>query len=115
MNGSTRKMVAAGAAVLLTLGITTAAMADASAPAKPAAAPAEPMKSMKSMHTKKHAPSEMVKSIQEALNKNGAKLDVDGYWGKKTHDALKTFQSSHGLKATGHADKKTKEALGLKS
>ncbi len=104
MNGSTRKVVAAGAALLLGLAMSCGVMAETVAPQKAAAAHAK-------MH--KHAPSAMIKSIQEALNKNGAKLELDGYMGKKTRAAIKTFQSAHGLKATGHADGHTRKALGL--
>lgn len=107
MNGSTRKIVAAGAAMLLGLAMSAAVMAEENAPSKPA------MTHHKVMH--KRAPSPLVKSIQEALNKEGAKLKVDGYLGKQTREAIKSFQSSHSLKPTGHADKKTREALGLKS
>ncbi|HKI81225.1 MAG TPA: peptidoglycan-binding domain-containing protein [Pseudodesulfovibrio sp.] len=104
MNGSPRKVVAAGAALLFGLAVSTGVMAEAKAPHKAAAHSA--------MH--KHGPSMLVKSIQEALNKSGAKLAADGYMGKKTRAAIKTFQSAHGLKATGHADTKTRKALGLK-
>lgn len=104
MNGSSRKVVAAGAAVLLGLAASAGVMAEPNAPHK---APAHG-----AMH--KHGPSMLIKSIQEALNKNGAKLATDGYMGKKTREAIKTFQSAHGLKATGHADSPTRKALGLK-
>ena len=68
----------------------------------------------KSMTHKRVAASEHVKAIQEALNKAGAKLKVDGLMGKGTHAALKEFQSKHGLKATGYANKATLKALDVK-
>jgi len=108
MNVSTRKIVAAGAALLFGVVVNNAVMAEATAPAAAAAMKVNAMKH-------KGASSTEVKVIQEALNKEGAKLTVDGHMGKKTRDALMAFQSAHNLKATGHADKKTREALGLKS
>ena len=58
--------------------------------------------------------SENVKEIQGALNSHGAKLAVDGKWGKGTREAIKAYQKENGLKATGYANKKTREKLGLK-
>lgn len=57
------------------------------------------------------AGSTAVKDAQEALNKQGAGLTVDGKMGPKTQAALKSFQQAHGLKATGKLDKATKAAL----
>jgi peptidoglycan hydrolase-like protein with peptidoglycan-binding domain len=48
------------------------------------------------------------------LNGHGAKLAVDGKWGKDTREAIKAFQKENGLKATGYANKKTRVKLGLK-
>ena len=47
-----------------------------------------------------------------ALNANGAKLKVDGVYGKKTAAAVAHFQKSKGMKATGKVDDKTAAALG---
>ncbi|HEY6336414.1 MAG TPA: peptidoglycan-binding domain-containing protein [Alphaproteobacteria bacterium] len=58
-----------------------------------------------------HPSSDTVKSAQEALNKNGANLAVDGKMGPKTRAAVKSFQQGHGLKVTGHLDKATLTAL----
>ena len=44
---------------------------------------------------------------------NGASLKADGKMGPKTAAAVKSFQKSHGLKATGKLDAKTKSALGV--
>jgi peptidoglycan hydrolase-like protein with peptidoglycan-binding domain len=52
-----------------------------------------------------------VESAQTALNKQGANLTVDGRLGPKTREAIKTFQTAHGLKATGKLDKATRTAL----
>ena len=58
-----------------------------------------------------HHSSDTVKSAQEALNKNGANLAVDGKYGPKTRAAVKSFQQGHGLKVTGKLDKATLAAL----
>ncbi len=57
--------------------------------------------------------NEQVKAIQEALNKQGASLKVDGVLGAKTRAALKKFQKDSGLKVTGKADQATLEKLGV--
>src|SRR5512135_3891285 len=42
-------------------------------------------------------PPEETKQIQQALNKNGAKLEANGVFDETTRKALRDFQSSHGL------------------
>jgi peptidoglycan hydrolase-like protein with peptidoglycan-binding domain len=54
-----------------------------------------------------------VSALQDALNKNGAKLKVDGQMGGKTKAALRNYQKANGLKVTGMADENTKKKLGL--
>ena len=54
-----------------------------------------------------------VMALQEALNKSGAKLKVDGMMGGKTKAALKKYQKANGLKASGMVDNATKMKLGL--
>jgi len=49
--------------------------------------------------------------VQYALNKKGAHLIVDGIFGVKSVDALKSFQFSHGLVADGICGEKTREKL----
>jgi hypothetical protein len=51
--------------------------------------------------------------VQEALNRAGAGLKVDGKFGKSTKIALKKFQKKNKLKVTGGLDEPTKEKLGL--
>lgn len=66
----------------------------------------------KSLHHKKpSSASAQVKAAQTALNKGGATLTVDGRMGPKTRDALMSFQTAHGLKATGKLDQETQAAL----
>jgi peptidoglycan DL-endopeptidase CwlO len=54
-----------------------------------------------------------VEHVQEALNRSGASLAIDGIWGTKTEVALKQFQQQHALKVTGHLDHKTRQDLSL--
>jgi peptidoglycan hydrolase-like protein with peptidoglycan-binding domain len=58
-------------------------------------------------------PSKQVMAMQEALNKSGAKLTVDGVMGRKTRVALRGFQKANGLKVSGRLDKATKAKLGI--
>lgn len=111
MNARTNRVVAVSAAMLLGLTAAAGAMGDTKTPA----APAKTAIAKTTHKAARHAPSALVKSIQEALNKAGAKLETDGYMGRKTRAAIKAFQTAHKLKVTGHADKKTREALGLKA
>ena len=76
----------------------------------PTPAPTEKAATPKHTHS---AASAHVKALQEALNKNGASLKVDGFMGKDTRAALMKFQSDHKLKDTGAADKETLKALGI--
>ncbi|MQA66488.1 MAG: hypothetical protein GEU76_11415 [Alphaproteobacteria bacterium] len=61
----------------------------------------------------KAAANKGVMALQDALNKNGASLKVDGRMGKNTRAALKDFQSKNGLKATGKLDKASRAKLGM--
>ena len=97
------KFVVAVAAAAMSLGVSGLAVASTKAPAKHAA------KTMKKVHVSAH-----IKALQEALDKNGAKIAADGRWGAKTRNALVAFQKKNGLKATGHLDKATDAKLGLK-
>jgi len=53
------------------------------------------------------------RAAQEALNKQGATLTVDGKSGPETRAAIEAFQKAHGLKATGRLNKPTRAALGI--
>ena len=79
-----------------------------------AATPAPSTHKKSSATTHKHAASSAgVRSAQEALNKHGAQLAVDGKMGPKTHAAIKDFQKSNNLKTTGNLDTATRKALGI--
>lgn len=46
-------------------------------------------------------------SIQEALNREGYPVDIDGYYGPATRNAVKRFQLDNGLSATGQVGSST--------
>lgn len=70
------------------------------------APPAHSMPMQPMHHAPKMLPAD-VQQLQEALNKAGAHLKVDGHWGAKSRAALRHFQHAHGLPATGHPDPET--------
>jgi peptidoglycan hydrolase-like protein with peptidoglycan-binding domain len=54
------------------------------------------------------------KAVQTSLNAAGfSPGKIDGKMGKNTRAALKKFQASKGLKATGMVDAATAKALGM--
>jgi peptidoglycan hydrolase-like protein with peptidoglycan-binding domain len=55
-----------------------------------------------------------IKSVQEALNKDGYKLTADGMMGNHTVSAIKDFQKKNDLKVTGLPDSETLAKLNLK-
>jgi peptidoglycan hydrolase-like protein with peptidoglycan-binding domain len=86
--------------------------APAPAPA-PVAAPAPTPPPPPAMPSGLSSAQQRVAKLQMALNANGAQLTVDGKSGPATTDALKSYQSQHQLKPTGHVDSATMKALGL--
>jgi len=54
---------------------------------------------------------EDVKAMQEALNKKGAKLTVDGKFGSSMEEAVSEFQRKNGIKADGEIGPATREKL----
>lgn len=67
-----------------------------------------------------HVKTNQVKQIQRLLKQHGfyisshgAKLSVDGVWGKYTTQAIQQFQKSKGLTVTGTVNNETKKALGF--
>jgi osmotically inducible lipoprotein OsmB len=58
--------------------------------------------------------SSYVRSVQQALAERGYNPGpADGQWGPGTEEALRRFQSSQGLQATGQLDPTTTSKLGL--
>ncbi len=119
MTKTTIRLAALSAALMF--GVATVLPLAATAQTQPSPAPATqaaPMTSMPKTHMHHHrhhhhAGIAAVKSAQEALNKEGGALTVDGIMGPKTHAALKSYQQAHGLKATGRLDRATRAALKL--
>lgn len=55
-----------------------------------------------------------VRKVQQALDKDGFKAGrADGRWGSETENAVKQFQQSKQLQATGQLDQQTVADLGL--
>lgn len=57
-----------------------------------------------------------VKALQELLNKCGYNCgNADGIFGEKTEDAVKRFQTDHGLKVDGIAGEATQDELAIEA
>lgn len=55
-----------------------------------------------------------VRQVQQALDKDGFKAGrTDGRWGKETRNAVKQFQQSKQMQATGQLNEQTVADLGL--
>ena len=54
-----------------------------------------------------------IKSLQEALNKQGIAVKVDGILTDETRAAIRKYQSQHHLSVTGEPDKATLDKLGV--
>lgn len=52
-----------------------------------------------------------VKDLQLLLDWQGASIGIDGYFGNGTYNAVKSFQSSHGLYPDGIVGKNTENVL----
>jgi peptidoglycan hydrolase-like protein with peptidoglycan-binding domain len=79
----------------------------------PVAAPAPPPPPAPMMPANLTPGQQRVAKAQMALNANGAQLTVDGKWGAKTSAAVKDYQKSHNLKASGKIDAATAKSLGV--
>lgn len=97
------------AAALVALGFSFALVAPAfaAAPQPAATAATQPAKPAQHRALSRHA----VEQVQGALQRAGEQVATDGIWGPKTAAALKDFQQKHGLAATGHLDRATRQQL----
>src|SRR5687767_11365576 len=98
-------------ALLLTLGVSARAAEEKQTPP----AKAEKMGEMdkKPEMGKMTTGGQHNREVQEALKAKGNDPGpIDGRMGPKTRAALKAFQESNGLKATGRMDNETSEKLG---
>src|SRR5882762_2226716 len=130
-----RTSITAGLALLLTAGVAWSAP---SAPAKaagkptgkatrsaarPAASAASKSRVKKSSkHSKRREPGqkapapERISEIQQALAKDGSFSGTpNGKWDDSTVEAMRKFQSGHGLNPSGRLDAPTLQKLGLGS
>lgn len=98
-------IMVAGLILAFGLGPMAASVAEASKPA--ATQPVKAHKARKMIHSKK------IMAVQEALNKAGFRLKVDGMMGKHTRAAIRKFQKEHMLKVTGRVDRETRAKLGM--
>lgn len=59
---------------------------------------------------------EQIRKVQQQLNKEGFHAgEVDGQWNSQTENAIKNFQGSKGIQATGQLDQQTLNELGLEA
>lgn len=56
-----------------------------------------------------------IRSLQEALSKQGFQTKADGVLGNETRAALRRYQTEHHLPVTGEPDKATLDKLGVAS
>jgi Skp family chaperone for outer membrane proteins len=59
--------------------------------------------------------SERIQKAQEALNKHGSNLKVDGVMGETTRDELRRYQRNNKLTETGRIDEATAKSLGIET
>lgn len=102
-------------ALLLTalLGITVTLSPVIAAPSSAASQTSSMAAGMSNNMMKMMMNKTWVKQVQQALNSHGASIKTDGICGKKTIDAIRTFQRAQGLKVTGMPDAETLKALGI--
>jgi sporulation protein YlmC with PRC-barrel domain len=59
---------------------------------------------------------EQIRKVQQKLNQEGFHAgQVDGKWSSETQSAIRNFQQSKGMKATGQLDERTLDELGLEA
>ncbi len=96
-------------ALLLTLGVSARAAEEKQAPPAKAEKKGE-MDKKPEMTTGTKDNREVQEALKAKGNDPGA---IDGRMGPKTRAALKAFQETNGLKATGQLDNQTAEKLGI--
>src|SRR5690242_171998 len=119
MNVSVAKLLVSSLLLAAGLGVLAGAVQARSTVAKKSTHSTSRHKkySRKSRHRERgqKAPTpDRIAEIQQALAKNGAYTGTpNGKWDDSTEDALRKFQESHGLNATGKLDARTLQQLGL--
>lgn len=60
--------------------------------------------------------ADQIRKVQQKLNQEGFHAgQVDGKWSSETQSAIRNFQQSKGIKATGQLDERTLDELGLEA
>lgn len=70
-----------------------------------------PALAKESVKARIHGPSSFWMKIQKSLIAHGAKIKEDGYVGRQTRQAIRSFQKKHNLKPTGRINKVTMQIL----
>ena len=120
-----RTSITAGLALLLTAGTacsaTSAVLAKATrSAAKPSASKSRAKKSSRHSNRRERGQKtpapERISEIQQALAKDGSFNGTpNGKWDDSTVEAMRKFQTGHGLNPSGKLDAKTLQKLGLGS
>jgi peptidoglycan hydrolase-like protein with peptidoglycan-binding domain len=119
-----RKAMHAALALLLAAGagVCAGAAAEGATTSKPSASSASSKshKTSKKSHRKERgqtAPTpDRISEIQQALAKDGSfRGTSNGKWDNNTVEAMKSFQTTHGLNPSGKLDARTLQKLGLGS
>jgi peptidoglycan hydrolase-like protein with peptidoglycan-binding domain len=119
-----RKAIHTGLALLLSAGagVCGSAAATGKTTSKPSASSAssKSRKASKKSHRKERgqtAPApDRISEIQQALAKDGSfSGTANGKWDNDTANAMKSFQTTHGLNPSGKLDARTLQKLGLGS
>ena len=108
-----RKLAYLAVAALIGLGLAAAPADAQQRPMGSSGAATEKAAPAKKSSASKKMPSDSVKALQTALNKNGAAIKVDGKMGPGTRAALKKYQSANGLAPSGRDDAATRAKLGV--
>lgn len=98
------KTSALAAMMAATATILTPVLASVSAVAQPATMTAPTTATM---------PEATIRSLQEALNKQGISVKADGILTEETRAAIRKYQSQHHLPVSGEPDKATLDKLGV--
>jgi peptidoglycan hydrolase-like protein with peptidoglycan-binding domain len=118
-----RKAMHAGLALLLTAGAGVSGSAAATGKTTSKPSPSSSSKSRKTSKKSRRkergqaAPTpDRISEIQQALAKDGSfSGTANGKWDNNTVEAMKSFQTTHGLNPSGKLDARTLQKLGLGS
>ncbi|MCT1866914.1 peptidoglycan-binding protein [Dermabacter sp. p3-SID358] len=107
--------VAATAATGLGLAPADAATSTQRGPVSQASSKLPPISALGSSPLRTGHSGQRVQALQSLLNHHGANINVDGSFGRRTRNAVVTFQSSAGIGVDGVVGARTRSALGSKN